>query len=190
MFRIAVNLQEIGIETVNCGNAPPFTQTFGKEGAFRGIDKLVIGDGKHIAETVHIFLRYPEADACAEIVVSWNLIIIPEAVGTFPDDPCSNSVFIFTEPCMDQVSDILIIKSSVLFHNFIHKNHPFYARKCAARRTDRDERTSPIIYTEIREATLQSTVRRVVVTSRFKQYKNQCKSGLSSTDEWCLEPVH
>jgi hypothetical protein len=28
------------------------------------------------------------------------------------------------------------------------------------------------------------------VTSRFKQYKNQCKSGLSSTDEWCLEPVH
>ena len=73
---------------------------------------------------------------------------------------------------------------------FCHRNHPFYARKCAARRTDRDERTSPIIYTEIREATLQSTVRRVVVTSRFKQYKNQCKSGLSSTDEWCLEPVH
>ena len=69
-FRVALDIQYVGIEPAYGHDAPSLAEPFGKIGALHAVHKLVIGDGKQIAEPRHILVGQPQAHARAEIVIA------------------------------------------------------------------------------------------------------------------------
>ena len=105
---------------MNGHDAPAFPEPFRIVGPLRPVHEFVVGDGERIAEQFHIFIRQPETDTGAEIMITGDHIVITEAVRSFPGNADRDPVLIGRELLMNHAGREFIIKSSVFLHHYLH----------------------------------------------------------------------